>query len=857
MSAKQPQILLIFESNRNDEIINKLNEKHTVFTTTLLDSDFHQIIAQNHIHVYITIGSKWEKFNHLFTKYGNKLLTRWIHKTEENAINSDLSQVAINVYFSSNIMNTKNETISYYITAYNSGELIFRPYNSLLTQSYKNWELVIIDDSEDDNKVTENIVKRITNEDLRVKYFRSKHSGFIGEVKNYAARLCTGYVICELDHDDEVLPDLTWKLNEVYSNNSDVIFVSSNCCELYDDNQENHLYGESFSYGYGSYSYEWIREKWRSCTQSGLMNITTIRDIVGVPNHIRTWRANALFDMGYNNLEMYVADDYEVILRTVIYCGNNNKRMLHLPMLGYFQYRNRKIGNHTFKRLEQIRSLQSLSHKYYDESLSKIIPLLQERLYPGKERQKVWDNYEGNKCNIISNMPWNWHPQNFNQIAYSDDNFKVSIIISTYKRSSLLSRALESCMNQTYQNFEIIIVGDNCPELSNFMNYRYNGNKSKIRWWNLYTNSNDGGTTPKNYALRNCLRTNLVCYLDDDNMYTPTHLESLVNKFKCNNKLSFAFSSMEMDNYRIICKEPKIMRLDTSTFMHRRELLDKYGYWRKHSDAGYSHDYEIVSRWVKGGELWEATKQVTMIYNMETQSLNNPKYIYSIYSDQINSNEQIDIFTLFTDDSKTSYLRKTASKFNLNVNFIQKEIWEQNSDKIKYMKELINDLPDNRIVCFIDAYDVLANSNDREIVNRFLEYDCDIVFSSELDCYPGEYKEEMIRLNKGFLNSGGYVGYKKQILEMLNWKLPSEVKVSKSDQAYFIEYYLEFNKIKNIKLDRDSNIFQCMHTINPAKIKKRDDKLTLNDRNSCFIHFNGMSHISLVEGGKNYMEELV
>ena len=644
MSSKQPHVMLIFEkkSSENKVLIDTISENHTVFSTTLEDDDFHNIIATNHIHVYITIGEKSHFFNHLFDRYGNKLVNMWIHKTYSEINTCNISSIIINVFFNSSIVNVKNNTISYFVTAYNSGNLIFKPYNSLLKQTYRDWELVIFDDSDDDNRITEDIVKNIINSDLRVKYFRTKHSGFIGEVKNNAARLCKGYVICELDHDDEITEELTMKLNEVYSNDNNVIFVSSNCCELYDDNEENVIYGEKYAFGYGSYSYGWDRGKWRAITQAGIMNVTTIRDIIGVPNHIRTWRTSSLFEIGYNNSELYVADDYELMLRTVIYCQEKNKKMIHLPMLGYYQYRNRNIGNHTFKRNHQIRNLQSLSHKYYSEKLDKVIPLLQDRLIDddkniginnGRGHQHRFDNYDGKRCYSHWEMSWNWKPQNFNEIYY-DNNYKVSIVISTYKRPELLIRAINSCLDQTYQNFEIIIVGDKCPDLENTMN-SFDGKKDKIMWWNLLTNSKDGGTTPKNYALRCCVRTNLICYLDDDNIYTNRHLETLVSKFKEDSNIEFAFSSMEMGGYNIICREPKKMRVDTSTIMHKRELLEKYGYWRKQSDVGYTHDYEIVSRWVNENLKWKATEEVTMIYNMETQSLNNPLLIYLAYGDQL------------------------------------------------------------------------------------------------------------------------------------------------------------------------------------------------------------------------------
>ena len=76
----------------------------------------------------------------------------------------------------------------------------------------------------------------------------------------------------------------------------------------------------------------------------------------------------------------------------------------------------------------------------------------------------------------------------------------------------------------------------------------------------------------------------------------------------------------------IVCDEPRKYRSDTSSFMHTYYLIEKYGYWRTQKDVGYAHDWELVSRWVNGGEKGYPTFKNTLDYDCEN-SLNDPKLI--------------------------------------------------------------------------------------------------------------------------------------------------------------------------------------------------------------------------------------
>jgi len=205
-----------------------------------------------------------------------------------------------------------------------------------------------------------------------------------------------------------------------------------------------------------------------------------------------------------------------------------------------------------------------------------------------------------------------------------DNNNKISVIISTYKRQDLLQTAVFSILNQGYPNFEIVIVGDCCPTLD-YTKFK----DPRIRVENMVQNSNDGGCTPKNRGLE-LAKGNWISYLDDDNYYLRNHFLYFYERM-CTTNAVYGFSSMIMGKYNIICKEPKLYRIDTSCVIHRKDLIEKYGNWKSHKEAGYSHDYEFVSRW--SNEPYFATERCTMWYNL-VGSYNNPKAIYEWYGDQ-------------------------------------------------------------------------------------------------------------------------------------------------------------------------------------------------------------------------------
>jgi hypothetical protein len=214
------------------------------------------------------------------------------------------------------------------------------------------------------------------------------------------------------------------------------------------------------------------------------------------------------------------------------------------------------------------------------------------------------------------------------------------------------------------------------------------------------------------------------------------------------------------------------------------------------------------------------------------------------------------IFTHGNKIERFAELRESADLCGLQINYITPPRWEGYFDKISYLHEEIKELPDDDIICFVDGFDVIATAGEEEILEKFHRLNCDLVLSAEANCYPDFLRDAHPDLNTKsiykYVNSGGYIGYKRAVWKLLNWKSFTEIKEYcrlGTDQYYFQEYFIQNYKQGGIALDYGQTIFQVMYgipwldfTIHKGRVYNK----LLKER-PCFLHFNGESLLRLDE----------
>lgn len=118
-----------------------------------------------------------------------------------------------------------NKLVSIITPVYNNSEFIKQTIESVQKQTYKNWEMIIVDDCSTDK--TPELIKKISQKDDRIKYIKLENNSGAAIARNRALSESRGRFIAYLDADD------LWEKNKIQNQIDfmlahDYAFVCSN-----------------------------------------------------------------------------------------------------------------------------------------------------------------------------------------------------------------------------------------------------------------------------------------------------------------------------------------------------------------------------------------------------------------------------------------------------------------------------------------------------------------------------------------------------------------------------------------------------------------------------------------------------
>ena len=115
--------------------------------------------------------------------------------------------------------------ISIVTASYNYENYIKESIQSVLNQTYEDWELIIVDDCSTDNSV--NVIKSF--QDDRIKLFINKQNLGLAKTLELGIKRATGDWIIFLESDDLITPDYIAKKIQVILNNKNINLVFNDC----------------------------------------------------------------------------------------------------------------------------------------------------------------------------------------------------------------------------------------------------------------------------------------------------------------------------------------------------------------------------------------------------------------------------------------------------------------------------------------------------------------------------------------------------------------------------------------------------------------------------------------------------
>lgn len=207
------------------------------------------------------------------------------------------------------------------------------------------------------------------------------------------------------------------------------------------------------------------------------------------------------------------------------------------------------------------------------------------------------------------------------------DNLLFSVVIPTYNRCERLVRAVQSVLQQSYQQFEIIIVDDGGNDNSQAAISEFNDPRINYFW-----KENEERSIARNFGIDKC-KGEYICFLDSDDIWFHNHLDTAFHSIKkdyppvFHSSYQYTFEDSGAEK-PIIVQEVTLEKLLYDNYLTfnagciRRDIFKVYRFINSR-DAVISEDYYLWLRIAAHYNFICSPIITTAAIEHEQRSLNN------------------------------------------------------------------------------------------------------------------------------------------------------------------------------------------------------------------------------------------
>jgi len=252
----------------------------------------------------------------------------------------------------------------------------------------------------------------------------------------------------------------------------------------------------------------------------------------------------------------------------------------------------------------------------------------------------------------------------------------VTIVMPAYNVSGFISESIDSVLNQSYENWELIIVNDNSSDTTVEVVTPYLADK-RIKLIN--NNANLGGAGSRNVAIKKS-KGRYIAFLDSDDLWYKNKLSSHI-EFMINNEVGFTYSNYQQFysdknnalimapikvNYKQMLKSNFIGCL---TVVYDTSLFGKFYF----PETKKRHDFALWLNMLKKFDFAYNVGEVLANYRVHNASLSsNKKDAFQSYFYILHTLQKISYFSALLNTSLFTVLSVLKKKHTKSYLFFVK-----------------------------------------------------------------------------------------------------------------------------------------------------------------------------------------